>query len=395
MSEKLFYFNKYWKIVNNLEKQPVQKIYDLGMKLVDPSVFKLPSLILEKLHESIREGDYALYSPPRGDPKVLKEILEYENSLLNSTKGYKEKEITLTPGAIAAYSLILDLIAGKKDEFLCFKPTFFSLSVLSDLKAQLKESEKPFTASNLKEELTSSTKAVFLCQPNNPTGLYHSPTELEKVIELTRKKGIYLILDESCGVYVYNKKNLPRNIFSDNVVRIKSFSKSLNLPGFRLGYILADEKLLQKLIPQIPVMYGNPTTMLNRALLTEFKVRNEKLKDKEYQQTKKKNLEKMKQNKEIAYAAFNHSEFVDKVIKPEASFHLFVKAKYREESFKLFKELLNKKLVIVSPGIIFGMPLEEPWFRVCFAREEDYLREGIKRILEFLGENQHNQKIYN
>jgi hypothetical protein len=183
-------FIEYWNTLNNSKKE----IIDLGMKMPSPNVLKIPNITLKKLHESIDNGEFVKYTRQEGDINCVKEIIKYENGKIKNNQFYSDSNLMFTPGAIRAFSLIIDNFLDKDDEIFMWKPMYFSQLYLSKTKSKPKiVQNKDYNASfkSFKENITSDTKMVAICQPNNPTGLYIPKEELKNIIDFAKKKKRY------------------------------------------------------------------------------------------------------------------------------------------------------------------------------------------------------------
>lgn len=394
---RIDYFNKYWHKLNSLDKKTHTKLIDLGMGMPDQNYFRVPIILTKKLHESIDKNDFVKYCRPEGNPQIISEIVDYENSQLSNDYVYSSSNVIMTPGAISSFAMLVDTLLNPKDEILILSPSYFSLAGLSELKANVNEVVSPslnFDFQFVKKNVSLKTKLIFLCNPNNPTGLFFPTNELKKLIKWSKLHDIFIVIDESCRNYIFKKLNQRdfHNVALNNIIRIKSFSKEQNLSGYRIGYILANNKIIASLKKIIPVLYGNATLMADRAILTELKIKNGKLKNSNYNNAVSSNLDKMNKSRNLAFNKLVKSNKIEKVIMPEACYYMFVKCKFAGNSFELFERLVDKAYIDVCPGVLFGLPKNEPWIRICFARKSIVLNNGINKLLEFLNEKEEKKK---
>lgn len=390
---RLDYFQEYWRQVNEAYRKSAGKLLDLGMGMPSPNVFRTPSLLTEKLHESIDAGDYNLYIPPEGDRACLAEIVEYENSKLPmGARPYDEDHVMLVPGGIQAYSAILSTLAPNGGQILTPVPSYFSLTARSELHASTVtlpcDDGYNFRAQDLKLTIANGDglSLMWFCQPNNPTGLYIPAEELGQMIDLAAERECYLVIDESCDNYRFCPlAGNSHNITSATVIRIKTFSKDPNFAGYRLGYLLADPEALFRLKHIAPVLYGNPTVMATRAILADFRMRNGKIQDDgDYEKTSLENFTRMKQSRGFLYAALREWDRVAEVILPDACYYMFVRFLFPGTGLELFHRVLSEQLLNVVPGVVFGAPESEAWIRICFARPKEILQDGLDRIRRIL-----------
>jgi aminotransferase len=383
-------FQEYWRQVNEVNSKSEGKVLNLGMGMPPTDVFRTPQLLTQKLNESIDAGDYNLYVPPEGSEECRLEIAEYENSLLPpGARPYSAESVMFVPGGIQAFSTILMALASADDPIPIPTPSYFSLTAQSEGHAPTVplpcDDGYNFRGKDLNLALADVAHPglMWLCQPNNPTGLYIPADELSEMIDITGERNSYLVIDESCDNYRFSQhgNHLPHNITSDVVIRIRTFSKNPNFAGYRLGYMLAEPQVLERLKRVVPMIYGNPTVMATRAVLAEFQIRNGKIKEAgDYEQLALENHALMRKSRDFLYSALRKSDYVAEVIKPEACYYLFARFHFPGTGMEFFHQLLHRQMLDVVPGAVFGAPANEAWVRICFARTTDVLQDGLDRI---------------
>ncbi|MDQ3785626.1 MAG: pyridoxal phosphate-dependent aminotransferase [Actinomycetota bacterium] len=376
---------------------------DLGMGMPSPDVFRTPALLIDKLHESIDAGDYNLYVPPEGDTACLAQIVEYENSLLPvGARPYREENVMLVPGGIQGYSAIVSTLVAVGDQILTPVPSYFSLAARSELHTSTvsfpSDHEYNFRARDLKLAIANldRLKLMWFCQPNNPTGRYIPADELRQMIDLAADRQCHFVIDESCDNYRFTPYvPNPDNITSPQVIRIRTFSKDPNLAGYRLGYLLADPEVLDRLKRVVPVLYGNPTVMATRAVVADLQMRNGHLRDDhdDYAKVTAENHTLMRASRDYLYSALREWDQVADVILPDACYYMFARFHFDGTGPELFTRLLSEQLLNVVPGVVFGTPESEAWVRICFARPIEALQDGLDRIHRVLVDHRAPQSV--
>lgn len=169
---------------------------------------------------------------------------------------YTARNILMTVGAAGGLNVILKVLLDPNDEVIVFAPYFGEYrSYVDNVSGKLVEvSPNPPTfglhLTELKKKITSKTKAVIINNPNNPTGVVYSKEELESLSSILIEKGkefgtdIYLLADEPYRELVYDGAEvyfLPK--IYENTVICYSYSKSLSLPGERIGYLLMPDQI--------------------------------------------------------------------------------------------------------------------------------------------------------
>ena len=195
------------------------------------------------------------YTSAQGDLSVRQKISAY----INKTHGTKldENNIYMTCGAAASLCISLRaLTASSDDEFITFTPFFPEYRVfveaagakLTSVASNPKNFQIDFD--NLAKAINKNTKGIIINSPNNPSGVVLSEKTILRLCEMLAQKQkeynheIYLIADEPYRELVYDGISVPYPInYYDNTIICYSFSKSLSLPGERIGYIVVSDKM--------------------------------------------------------------------------------------------------------------------------------------------------------
>jgi aspartate aminotransferase len=172
------------------------------------------------------------YGNNDGDPQLI--------NVIKNKFGLDEHNVLITPGGMAA----LDLLINSLSDSDFWVPKYHWGSWNKILKIHNKNILQ-FDDFNL-SEFRPENGVVMLCFPSNPTGWVPDLAELEEFMQYANSKGITVILDIPY-FYLFNEEKHPiNNLFTDNVIVVSSFSKSLGLSGFRVGYVATKNAELQK-----------------------------------------------------------------------------------------------------------------------------------------------------
>lgn len=227
--------------------------YSIG----NPSV-PSPDIVKETLTALLMEKDPAWlhgYTSAQGDMGVRKAIADHLNKTYEA--GVSENLIYLTVGAAAALTISLNAVLADdaNEEVIVFAPFFPEYKVFIEkaggtlISVPCKEHDFQIDFDAFEKALTPRTKAVIVNSPNNPTGVVLSEETIQKLsvilekAEKTYEHPIYLIADEPYRELVYGNTEVPylTKFYNDTIV-CYSFSKSLSLPGERIGYVLVSPK---------------------------------------------------------------------------------------------------------------------------------------------------------
>lgn len=235
------------------EKYGADKVYDFSIG--NPSV-PCPQIVNDKLVELIKnETPTKLhgYSSAQGDKNVRDAISTYLNKTYNAnTKG---DLIYITTGAAAALSISLKALCttNNNEKVIAFAPYFPEYSVfINNANAKIiavKPDLKTFCPdlNDFKNKINKNTSIIIINSPNNPTGVLYTEDIIMELCKILKEKEkeychpIYLISDEPYRELIYTNAKYPFiTNYYDNSIVTYSFSKSVSLPGERIGYILVN-----------------------------------------------------------------------------------------------------------------------------------------------------------
>lgn len=266
--------------------------------------------------------------------------------------------IIMTVGAAGGLNVILKTLLNPEDEVIVFAPFFGEYrNYVSNFDGHL-ITISPNTVDfqpNLEEfetKITQKTKAVIVNTPNNPTGVVYSEKTIKELADILNRKqkeyntSIYLIADEPYRELAYDGVEVPYlTKYYNNTIVGYSFSKSLSLPGERIGYLVIPNEVddFDNVIQAASVAnrilgYVNAPSLIQRAVA---KCVNAKVE-----------VEIYNRNRELLYNSLISYGY--QCIKPQGAFYLFVKA--LEEDDKAFSEAAKKHNLLIVQGSAFGGP---------------------------------------
>ena len=347
--------------------------------------FDTPQIIKDEAIKTINDG-FTKYTQVNGIPELLKAIqekLKKDNNL-----SYEIDEIMVNNGAKHSLFNLFQAVINDGDEVIIPAPywvTYPELTKYSGGKViEIITSEKTdfkITPQQLKESITDKTKMLILTTPSNPSGAVYTKDELIALGEILKETNILVASDEMYEKLIYDNINFTSvGAVSDDMLQrtitINGLSKSVAMTGWRFGYLATKNKDLIKAMTKLQSQStSNINSITQKAAIIGLNG------------SANKDIEKMRiefeKRRDLACKLFNEIENVS-VMKPAGAFYLFVNiSKIEKDSLKFSKELLNKKGVAVVPGIAFGI---DGHFRFSFATNEKTIKDGIKRIEDFIYE---------
>lgn len=271
---------------------------------------------------------------------------------------FNESNIIMTVGAAGGLNVILKSLLNPGDEVIAFAPYFGEYrSYVGNYDGKLVEvsADTEHFQLNLEEfekKINENTKAVIVNNPNNPSGVVYSEETIIKLAEIMDKKQkelgieIFLISDEPYRELVYDGVVVPYlTKYYDNTIVGYSYSKSLSLPGDRIGYLVIPDEVVDseqlKSAANVATRilgYVNAPSLMQRVIARCLDV--------------EVNVEPYNKNRELLYGSLKEYGF--ECIKPQGAFYLFVKSPVADE--KVFVEAAKKRNILVVPGSSFSCP---------------------------------------
>ena len=291
----------------------------------------------------------------------------------------------MTVGGSEAIDIALRAMINPGDEVLIPQPSYVSYepcAILANAKPVIielkEENEFRLTAQELRDAITDKTKVLILPFPNNPTGAIMEKKDLEEIAEVIREKDIFIISDEIYAELTYKEKHvsivsLPG--MQERTVLINGFSKAYAMTGWRLGYALAPEPILQQMlkIHQFAIMCAPTTSQYAAVEALRNGDEDVAMMREEYNGRRRYVLERFK---EMGLSCFE----------PFGAFYAFPCIKdLGMTSDEFATKLLQTKKVAVVPGTAFGA-CGEGFLRISYAYSLDDLRIALDRVAEFVTE---------
>ena len=302
---------------------------------------------------------------------------------------YRKEHIFMASGAAGALAHAFRLVTEPGDEILTFAPFFPEYHHYVDLTGAVLKVVPPETESfqihfdKFEEMLTEKVMAVLINTPNNPSGVVYSEDTLKKLADILRRKSseyghdIFLISDEPYREIVFGGGKAPCvSAFYDNTIMCYSFSKSLSLPGERIGYVAVNPRCkyaeeMVNMCVQISRGTGHncPPSIIQLAVAQVL--------------DKTADLSVYETNMNLIYHELVDLGFT--CVKPGGTFYIFPKA--LEEDAKVFCQKALKYDLILVPGDTFGAP---GFFRMAYCIDTEKVKRSFAALRRFVKEEYGN-----
>jgi len=298
---------------------------------------------------------------------------------------FAAKNIIMTVGAAGGLNVTLKTLIDPGDEIVVFAPYFGeyrmyasnyegNLVVISpntvDFQPNLKEFE---------EKLTDKTKVVIVNSPNNPTGVIYSEDTIKKlsgILEGAQKKfgtNIYLVADEPYRELAYDGADVPylTGYYANTIVGY-SYSKSLSLPGERIGYLVIPDEVAEfddvmngAVVANRILGFVNAPSLIQKAVAKCLDMETD--------------VSGYNRNREALYQGLIDAGY--ECVKPQGAFYLFMKSPIEDD--KKFCELAKKYHILIVPGAAFACP---GYVRIAYCVAYDTIIASLPKFKKLLEE---------
>jgi aspartate/methionine/tyrosine aminotransferase len=359
-------------------KEKSSHIIDLS--LGDPDLITAKNVIKKAALDA--ENGYTHYANPRGDIELREAIINHYQK--NYNQAIKKEEIMVTVGACHGTFLALAAVLNSGEEVIIPSPYFAPYKEQVKLAGGIPvfmeskfEDDFQIDIEGINNSINEKTKAIIINSPHNPTGSIQRKETLIKLIKIARDNDLLILSDEVYESFDYENRFYSLVKFKEDFKRIillNSFSKTFAMTGWRIGFVIADQTILD-VMQNINegVCYSAPT-ISQRAAVEALK--NEK-------QIKKEIVSDFSRRVKYAKKRLKANDIME-VAGGEGAFYIFPRIKnsgIKAEKFAL--KLLEEKGVLVLPGNDFGDQREE-FIRIACTLKLDDLKEAFDRIDDFI-----------
>lgn len=360
-----------------------EHVYDFSIG--NPSV-KPPKEVAEtmvRLVESTDATELHGYTNNAGYEDVREVIAKDLNEQHNTS--YHCNHIIMTVGAAGGLNVILKTLLNPEDEVIVFAPYFGEYkNYVHNYNGKLivVEPDIPDFQLNLddfEKKITKKTKAVIINNPNNPTGTVYTEQSIQAFADILRRKqqeygkDIYVVSDEPYRELVYDgAKVVHLPSYYTNTIVGYSYSKSLSLPGERIGYLLipgevsdAEDIIAGATVATRILGFVNAPTIMQKTIAECLHAKVE--------------VETYNRNRELLYESLSRMGY--ECVKPEGAFYLFVKSPEADDV--AFAQKAKNRNVLVVPGSAFGC---KGYVRIAYCVAYDVIERSLSSFEQLINE---------
>lgn len=319
------------------------------------------------------------YTPPDGMPSMKKAVIRYTEE--NYDRLVSPENVLITNGAKQSLYNIFYSILNPQDEVIVLAPYWVSynemIRMCTGVPVVVTPEDGTFTPrfEEIERAVTSSTRAIIVNSPNNPSGAVYSPELIGKIVGLCESKGIYMICDD-----IYHKLTFDRvtavpahhftkhDVENSRVIVVNGVAKLYGMTGFRIGWVIAPCHLVRVMTNVLaqttscvsPVAQAAAEGALNglQSVVEALRLH-------------------IQNNRDVLLQEMRTFNGI-RLIEPAGTFYALPDIRaFSNNSVEVSKFLLKKAMVVTVPGREFGM---EGHIRLSFAGSVKDVTEGIARI---------------
>lgn len=375
----------------NAVQSGVRRMFELAKKYPDSinltlgePGFVTPKHIIDAGIQGLIDGK-TKYTPNAGI-KELREAIAYKLEKENNIKCDPEKNLIVTTGATQALMLAMVTLVNPGDEVILQGPNWpdyvGQIDMVNAKPVYAKVDDKnefKMTADIIEPLITEKTKLIIINSPSNPTGGVLDRKDLEKIAELVKKYKVFIISDEPYEKLVYDGFRQPSLAaipgLEDYVLTVNSFSKTFAMTGFRVGYICANETIIENLIKLHENMVASVPEPMQLAAIEAIYHGDDDVAEM---------VKYYDRNRHLVVDGLNRIKGFS-CLCPKGAFYVFPNiTDFNMTSVETAEYILEKTHVVTAPGSAFG-PYGEGYIRICYASKYEQLQEALARMEKAFG----------
>lgn len=356
------------KRAQSIDSSGIRRVFDLAANLKDPinlsigqPVFDAPDIIKEGAKTAIDSRKNG-YTVTQGIPELRKKVLA--KYLADKSPEAEGVDAFITSGVSGGLLLSMLAILDPGDEFLIPDPFFCmyrDLAHLINAVPTYYDTYPDFSLSleKIERAITPKTKAIILNNPGNPTGIAYSEAEVDKVVEIAKRKNIWLIYDEIYEAFSYDSPHVNAFGKYENTIILNGFAKSHGIPGWRVGYALGPKSVIAQMTKVQQYSFVCTPSIAQWGILAGF----------DYDLSDE--LAAYREKRDFLY---NSLKDKFKMQKPSGAFYAFPEAP--GGSGQAFVERCIASNLLVVPGNVFSRA--DTHFRISFSASMRDLERGVE-----------------
>jgi aspartate aminotransferase len=334
----------------------------INFNVGDPDQITSPEIV-HAAFNAMTQGK-TKYGSSAGEIKLRERLAELYNVNLGN--------VIVTPGSKWAIFSILSLLLKDGGNVVVPSPHWSSYElIVKHFGAELRllkgdlESNWAINLEKLRKMMDNQTRLIILNNPNNPTSKVLDRKNYQDIVELANERKIPILSDETYADISFRKVKSILDYDGDHIF-VNSFSKTFTMTGWRIGFAILDQELVQKMVKLNQISISNVPLFIQEAAVKALDLKDD---------ISNEIREVYRRRADLACTLLSKTKL--RFTKPDAPFYLFPKCDVDSEEFAL--DLIDKGVAVV-PGTAFGD--YNNYFRISLTTPEDAIKIGLKKIAE-------------
>ncbi|MBX3531535.1 MAG: pyridoxal phosphate-dependent aminotransferase [Rhizobiaceae bacterium] len=341
-----------------------------------------PGFISDAASRALAAGE-TFYTRQRGIPELRQALADYHGRLYG--RPFAPDEFFVTGGGMHAIVLALQATAGKGDEVVYLEPAWPNIAGAAGVAGatpvpvRLSPGDNGWSldVQRVADAVMPRTRVLFVNSPANPTGWTASKEELRELLELARRRGLWIIADETYARFFYDGPRAPSFLDvmepEDHIVFVNTFSKNWAMTGWRVGWLSAHPALGQVVENLVQYSTSGVAPFMQRGAVAA-------LEQGEYFLASQ--VERARTARDIVSSALAATGRA-RAQAPQGAFYQYFAVDGMTDSLKACFDIIDRAGVGLAPGTAFGAG-GEGWFRLCFHRRLDQIETAAGRLAEWI-----------
>ena len=348
------------------------------MEIGEPD-FPTPAPVIEAGRQALAD-EKTHYTPALGLPALREKISQYYQQ--EFSVDVNPIRIVITPGASGALQLALAVLVNPKDKVIMADPGYpcnrHMVRMFEGETTNIPVTEQSayqLTPALLEQYWDQQTVAAMIASPSNPTGTRLDKIAMRDLITTVQQKSGALIVDEIYQGLVYQVENYTALAFSDDIIVVNSFSKYFGMTGWRLGWMVVPEEMVDAVDRIAQNIFLAPSTPAQHAAIEAFSKPSMKIMHARRDEFQKRRDYLLPALRQLGFKISTE---------PQGAFYIYADcSELTNDSFKLSQDLLEQAGVAVTPGKDFGQNKADQYLRFAYTQSVDVLEQGVARLTKF------------
>jgi aspartate/methionine/tyrosine aminotransferase len=341
-----------------------------------------PDFISRAAADALTAGE-TFYTYQRGIPDLRQALARYYARHFGTA--LTQENFIVTASGMHAIKIAAEMIAAPGDEMIYLTPSWPNISAALEVSGAIaKPLELEFAGggwtldlNKLESAIGSKTRGIFINTPSNPTGWTASLDDLRAILDIARRKGLWIMADEIYAHFHYNGGRAASFLdvmqADDRIIFVNSFSKNWSMTGWRVGWVVVPEELGQVVENLIQYSTSGVAQFMQRGATVALEEGDHVIRD---------NFAKAAKSRDILCDALIATNRVE-TLKPDGAFYAFLKIDGVKDSRLTALDIVDKALVGLAPGTAFG-PGGSAFIRACFLRDPAQMEAAADRLAKYI-----------